>query len=152
MCFACGAAEAGKPQVAGWVERATVWPDRVSVHAKMDTGARTSSINAANPTFFEKQGSRWVQFSLTTREHETIVLERPLVRIARVKRHFGKVQERPVIELDFCVGRVRRAVEVTLVDRSGLNYQLLVGRNFLEGKLLVDAGRSYVLGPACAGG
>ncbi|NNG11773.1 MAG: hypothetical protein HKM88_00835 [Halobacteria archaeon] len=131
--------------VAGWVERAILFPDGLPVHAKLDTGAKTTSINAVDPIFFTRDSRRWVRFSLTSRQGQTIILERPVVRVATIKRHFSRTQERPVIKLDICIGAVRKMVEVNLVDRTGLNYQLLVGRNFLGSSLLVQSDRTYIL-------
>jgi hypothetical protein len=54
-----------------------------------------------------------------------------------------------VILLDICVGNVRKTEEVNLIDRTGLNYQLLLGRNFLKDALLVDSGETYMLSPDC---
>ena len=137
--------------VAGWIEQAILFPDVLKVHAKLDTGAKTSSINAVDPFFFTKNGDSWVRFSLTNRDESTIILERPVIRTTTIKRHFGDSQKRPVITLDICVGEVRKKVDVNLVDRSGLNYQLLIGRNFLRGSLLIDSGQTYLTSPDCSG-
>lgn len=143
------AAEKEGPPVAGWVERAMLFPDGVILHAKLDTGAETTSINAAGHRLFKRDGKRMVRFSLTSRGEKTLELERPVVRVATIKRLFGIRQKRPVIELDICIGPVRKTVEVTLVDRTGLDYQLLIGRNFLGNELLVSAGKTYRLPPNC---
>lgn len=148
MCSHALAHESGLP-VAGWIERAVLLPSGVSVHAKLDTGADTSSINAVDVESFERENETWQRFSVTNRDGRTVTLERPVVRAATVKRHYGGKQERPVIELDICVGPARKTVEVSLVDRSGLKYQLLIGRNFLDHALLVDSGHTYLLSPEC---
>lgn len=135
--------------VAGWVERAILFPGGVTVHAKLDTGAENSSINAKDQVIFNRAGKQWVRFSLTNRNDRTLTLERPIVRVATIKRHFSRNQQRPVVELDICVGSIRKMVEVNLVDRTGLDYQLLIGRNFLSGVLLADSGNTYLLPPAC---
>ena len=142
-------AQASTPPVAGWVERALLFPGGVMMHAKLDTGAETTSINAADHELFKRAGKRWVRFSLTNRRERTMTLERPVVRVATIRRFFGRRQERPVIELEICLGSVRKTIEVSLVDRTGLDYQLLIGRNFLAGELLVDSGTTYRLSPDC---
>ena len=144
-------AREGALPIAGWVERAMLFPDGLAVRAKLDTGARTSSLSAVDPVFFMQDGERWVRFTLTTRWGRTAILERPVVRLATIKRHFGHNQKRPVINLDICVGPVRKTVEVNLVDRTGLNYQLLIGRNFLAGDLIVDSGSTDNLSSQCPG-
>ncbi len=56
---------------------------------------------------------------------------------------------RKVIRLGICVGAVYRKVEVSLQDRSGFNNQLLIGRSFLAGRVLVDAGAEELVEPSC---
>ncbi|MBT8119402.1 MAG: RimK/LysX family protein [Gammaproteobacteria bacterium] len=140
---------ASQAVTAGWVEKAVLYPSGTVFHAKLDTGAKTTSINAVDVEFFQRDGKRWSKFKITNRDHETITIEAPLVREATIKRHFGKRQKRPVIMLDICIGNVRKKEEVNLVDRANLNYQLLVGRNFLKGDLLIDSGSTYRLSPGC---
>lgn len=141
---------AAAPVPAGWVEKATLYPDGITLHAKLDTGARTTSINAADPAFFDRDGRQWARFSITSKDNKSVTIEAPVVRQATIKRHFGNKQTRPVIMLDICIGNVRKIDEVNLVDRSNLNYQLLIGRNFLKGSFLVDSGSTYMLSSGCS--
>ncbi len=134
---------------AGWIEKAALLPQNITLHAKLDTGAETSSINAPDPDYFERDGKRWVRFRVTNKDIESVIIEEPIVRQSNIKRHFGEKQTRPVIRLQICVGHILKKVEVNLVDRSGLNYQLLVGRNFLEDAYLVNSGSTYTLSPDC---
>lgn len=136
---------------AGWIEKAVLYPSKIVLHAKLDTGARTSSLHVPDPEFFERDAKQWVRISVTNRNIETVMIEAPVVRNSKIKRHFGESQTRPVIKLDICIGNVRKTEEVNLVDRAGMNYQLLIGRNFLNGALLIDSGATYRLSPDCAG-
>jgi hypothetical protein len=140
---------ASQAVTAGWIEKAVLYPSGIIFHAKLDTGAKTTSINALDPEFFQRDGKRWSKFKITNRNSETITIEAPVVREATIKRHFGKQQIRPVIMLDICIGNVRKTEEVNLVDRANLNYQLLIGRNFLKGDLLIDSSSTYRLSPDC---
>lgn len=135
--------------IAGWVEDVTIGAQSVRVRAKVDTGAQHSSINAKQHEVFERHGKQWVRFELATRYGETVTVEQPVVRNARVKRHFAEAQQRPVIEMDICLGGVKKTVEVNLADRSRFEYQVLVGRSFLNGDFLVDPGRKDLLPPQC---
>jgi hypothetical protein len=129
--------------VAGWVECAKLLPYDIRVKAKLDTGAKTSSINASNLELFSIDDKQYARFSLTNYDNNTVVFDCPVVRTAKIKRHFGRQQVRPVIELEMCLGKLCKQVEVTLVDRDGFNYQLLLGRNFLAGDVLVDSGATF---------
>lgn len=135
---------------AGWVEKAVILPHQLILNAKLDTGARTSSLNAADHEIFMRDGEDWARIIVTNRDNESVTIEAPVVRQSRIKRHFGERQSRPVILLDLCIGSARKKAEVNLVDRSGMNYQLLIGRSFLKDALLIDSGATYVLSPDCS--
>jgi len=135
--------------VAGWLERARLSPGEILLEAKLDSGALTSSLHAANLKQFKRDGKDWVAFDVTGNDGRTVHIERPLVRIAKIKSALGTDEGRPTVTLGICVGNVYRVTEVNLVDRSGLTNPLLIGRRFLRDQLLVDAGRQYLMEPTC---
>jgi hypothetical protein len=139
------------PLVAGWVERVRILEAAIEVRAKLDTGARHSSLNATNLHEFQRGGEDWVRFCLRNYKNRVVTIERPVVRMARIKSHFSESHIRPVIELTLCVGGLARKVEVNLTDRENFNYQLLVGRSFLRHGILVDSAVIYRQSPACEG-
>lgn len=124
----------------------------LSVHAKLDTGARTVSLHAENIELFSRQTRPWVRFSFTDDNNTHRLVEKPVVRTATIKRHHGKSQQRPVIMLDICLGTTRKTVEANLVDRGGLNYKLLLGRNYLVNDILVASAKKHLLTPQCDSG
>lgn len=134
----------------GWVEKATLHPENLLFHAKVDTGARNSSLNVSAITLFRRDSSRWVRFNVVDRRGKRLTLERPLVRVSTINRHFGKKQERPTVILSICIGKTRRDVEVNLTDRTGLNYQMLIGRSFIREHFLVDPGKTFLTEPSCS--
>ena len=137
--------------VAGWVERARIGPAGPTLLAKLDTGAEHSSLDARDLRQFQRHGADWVGFRVTGPQGSSFEFERRVIRTARIKRVGGASQQRPVVMLEICVGAVQREVEVNLVDRSGFDYPLLLGRSFLAGKLIVDAGRRERFAPSCPG-
>ncbi len=147
---AARAAAAGDPIVLGWLELARLGPDRLILRGKLDTGARNSSLNAQDVARFRKDGRLWVRFSVTNNKGRTVKFERPVEGIATIKRAGADAEERYVILLDVCVAQISRRVEVNLTDRSDLNYQLLIGRRFLEGAILVDSSSTFTTKPTCA--
>lgn len=143
---------AEKLVVLGWVEEAMLrHSKRLKVHAKLDTGADTSSIHAENLERFQKSGEDWVRFKVSNRYGETAWFERKIRRVAEIKRKRGSPHVRPVVKLGICVGQFREVVEFTLVDRSNFSSIALIGRNFLAGKILVDSSDSYTAEPDCDG-
>jgi len=147
--FATANAEA--KQIVGWIEKVRIYPGDLLIQAKLDTGAKTSSLNCDCMNFFERNGVEWVRFSLTNDDGAMVSLEREIYRNSRVKRHFGENQERPVVKLGLCLGNVYQEVEVNLVDRSGLNYQMLIGRTALQGHFAIDPAATYTTKPRCQG-
>ena len=142
-------AQPGSLPVAGWLERARLSPGEILLEAKLDSGALTSSLHAANLKQFKRDGKDWVAFDVTGNDGRTVHIERPLVRIAKIKSALGTDEGRPTVTLGICVGNVYRVTEVNLVDRGGLTNPLLIGRRFLRDQLLVDAGRQYLMEPTC---
>lgn len=136
-------------EVVGWTEKAVLYPGGLEIRAKVDTGAETSSLNCECRNFFEKDGEQWVRFSVTNYQGERVWLERKIHRTAEIKRHFGGIQERPVVKLGICLGSVYRETEVNVIDRSGLKYPLLIGRQFLEEEFLVDSSAQFINPPRC---
>ena len=141
----------GSKEVVGWVEYVVIYDDdeKITVKAKIDTGAKTTSIHSREFHQFKKNGENWVKFKIINRQGDVMELEKPVVRLAKIKRHFDKKQIRPVIRLGLCVGNRYQITGVNLVDRSGLNYQLLVGREFLKNGTLVDSSITYTKDPDC---
>lgn len=143
------AAAAQGKHVVGWIERARVDPGGIVLKAKMDTGAKTTSLNVARLERFSRDGRPWVRFELTRSDGKVIAMERPQVRTARIKRHGAPPRLQAVVMLGLCLDSVYKQTEVSLADRTGFNYQLLVGREFLGGNFLVDPGRTFVAQPSC---
>jgi hypothetical protein len=135
----------------GWLERVEIGDNGLLLKAKLDTGATTSSLSAADISYFERDGRRWLRFKVYSKlQDREEVFEAPLVRHVRIRRHNGKTQRRPVAALPMCVGDVLRARQFTLVDRTGFNYPVLVGRNYLKNHILVDSGSIFTREPSCA--
>lgn len=142
-------ANSSAEQLGGWVEHAQLVEKGITLRARLDSGARTCSLNASDLRIVERQGTEYAQFSITSREGKRVFFDEPVVRWSKIKRHFTESQRRPVIEVTICVGDTLKRTRVNLVDRANLNYQLLIGRNFLAGSTYIDSGHTYLLTPAC---
>lgn len=137
-------------KMVGVIEKVIVYPEKLLFHAKMDTGARHSSLDADRVQLFQRNGKEWVKFTVIDRNKKKMTLERPVVRTAKVKMRNGKLQLRPVVELDLCIGRTVRKVEVNLVDRDHFLYPFLIGRSYLKGEFAVDSGKKFKTEPNCS--
>ena len=138
-----GVADHGAKKVtAGWVENIILATGQVKLRAKLDTGAKTSSIHAENIEQFDVDGEPWVRFSLpksflkNAKQQHTI--ETPVVRTVLIKRHKLESMRRPVVNLAFCINAHYYETEFTLADRSNYIYPVLLGRSFLADNIVVD--------------
>jgi hypothetical protein len=135
--------------IAGWIEPLQVMPAGVVMMGKLDTGATTSSLHCKCSAPEDRGGKKWVRFEVSGKDGKVATLEREVVRKVKIKRHFGGQQERLVVKVGLCLANLYKEVEVTLVDRTGFEYPLLVGRNFLEGDVLVDSAVKGSTSPNC---
>lgn len=143
--------------VLGWVENMRLLPRRMLMKAKLDPGARSSAIHAEDIEEFEQDGRRMVRFTIL-RQHdnpdsERIVLERPLVREVNIKLRNSEestLDERLAVRLEFCLAGERYNTLFTLTNRHNFNYPVLLGRQFLRNKILVDSGQSFTHRTSCA--
>lgn len=137
--------------IMGTVEDVEIVAEGIVLEGRLDTGATSSSLNALNKEEFERDGEDWIRFDVIDPddEDEYITLERPIERYASIRRHSGESQERPVIAMEFCIGNQRIKADTTLIDRSNLTYQALIGRTHLAGHILVDSGAEHTLRPNC---
>ena len=130
--------------VLGEIERVWIDPPGISVEARIDTGASSSSLHGSNITRFERDGDDWVRFDIGDEEQST-TLERPVTKFVRVYQQADRSgSRRPVVELRLYLGNVKDTFEFTLADRSHLQQEVILGRNFLTDIALVDVGRKFV--------
>lgn len=148
MSFGSASHAESKRQI-GWIENVTIYPGNLQFKAKIDTGALTSSINAKNIEEFEKDDEQWVRFEIHNKSGDTVELEMPVSREAIIKRHFGERQKRYVVRMDICLGDIHKETDVTLVDREGFLYALLIGRRYLKKHFIIDPAEQFTLEPAC---
>jgi hypothetical protein len=135
--------------VIGWVENVGVSSTNTVIKAKIDTGADSSSLHCECITPYERDGEQWVKFTITDIDDQSVSYEKKILRRTKVKRHFGEVQERIVVRMGICIGEQYGETDVSLVDRSGFNYSLLIGRKYLKDKFIVDPGETFLSSPQC---
>ena len=130
--------------VIGELEHVTIKPEDLRLKARIDTGAQTSSLGVSSQQPFERDGKQWLRFSVKDPGSEkSIDFEKPVSRTVKIKRHDAEAMERPVIKLKIMLGNSEMEREFTLADRSQYNFPVLIGRNVLGGKYLVDVSRKF---------
>ncbi len=137
------------PIVLGWCETLAL-PELAidAIEAKIDTGARSSSLHVDEQVLFEREGRAWVRFRLHQDgaaaqlqfQAEARVHDRRAVRDSG-----GHETERVFILTTLAIAGRRYPIEVNLAARRGLKFPMLLGRTALAGHFLVDPARKHAL-------
>jgi hypothetical protein len=121
-----------------------------SIKAKLDTGARTSTLHAAWIEPFDVPGDErvWLRFGVHRRRRakRVITCEAPITDQRTVTDSGGHREQRYVIETALRLAGHTRRIEITLTNRDTMLFPMLLGRTALRGLVLVDAAASYQLG------
>lgn len=139
--------------VYGYLEPVTLTEKKVTLTAKLDTGAETASLSARNIQLYEKEGQEFVKFTVV---HPELAQEHhynlPLARHAKIKKRAkdrtdrSSHNTRPVVEMQIHFDNRQYTIMVNLIDRTHFSTPMLLGREALE-KLgaLVDSTQKYTL-------
>ncbi len=139
--------EKDEPLVIGWREWVGL-PDLgiKRVKAKVDTGARSSALHAYDIHEFDCDGEKWVRFkvhpiqrnSRDFKQTEAKILDYRVIRSSN-----GKSEKRPVVMSTVGLLGVHWPVELTLTNRDAMGFRMLLGRQAIRGRFLVDSNKSY---------
>jgi hypothetical protein len=114
--------------------------------AKVDTGARTSSLHTFDLEWFDRDGAPWVRFEIHPWQRSTadaVTAEAAVSSTRDVRSSSGDVDHRPVVQTPVTLGAVTVLAEVTLTRRDEMGFRMLIGREAVRGRFLVDPGASY---------
>lgn len=120
-----------------------------AVKARVDSGAKTSALHAFNLHPYNRGKEKWVSFELhpiqrnrkTTVRCEAQVLDRRII-----KSSSGEREKRYVIGTQIHIGGTSFDIELTLTNRDTMGYRMLLGREAMSGRMLVDPSASFSLG------
>jgi len=120
-----------------------------TIKARVDSGAKTSALHAINIAPFIKDDQNWVKFDINPIQNnvKTIIhCEAPLVDKRVVKSSSGFREQRYVIQTNLEIGNSNWLIEMTLTNRDSMGFRMLLGREAMSGRVLVDPEQQYLLG------
>jgi hypothetical protein len=137
---------ASKKPILGRIEWVSFGADNIKMKARIDTGAKTSSLHAENIQEETISGDLYVKFNTFDDNNQMFTLLRPVVTQQKGRSTSGKMTKRYVIRDRVNIVGKDFTINVNLNDRKKLKYNFLVGRNLLIGNYNVDASQSFVQG------
>lgn len=135
--------------IAGWREWGQL-PDLgvEKIKVKLDTGAKTSSLHAFELSTFTHMDKEWLRFDVHPfQDNDTIThtCTSPIVDYRWITSSSGHRQKRFIIQTTLKLGTFSSLIEISLANRDEMGFRMLVGRNALKGKILVDSSHSFFL-------
>lgn len=145
------------PVTIGWKEYVNL-PDLGvrGLKAKIDTGARTSSLHISSLAVLEQHadGTATLEFRIPLSRaargaaRDAVLARARMLREIRVTDSGGHQETRPLIETTLVLGPVTKRIFLTLTDRSGMLFRIILGRKALEDDFLVNVAAKYLTGGA----
>jgi hypothetical protein len=117
-----------------------------AIKAKVDTGARSSSLHVFDLKVIEREGVQLARFKVYPAQRskrDEIQAEATILEFRSVKSSSGKSSIRPVIVTTISLLDQTWQAEVTLANRDEMGFRMLLGREAFRNRFLVDAGNSY---------
>ena len=112
-----------------------------AIKAKIDTGARTSALHAFNIKPIKKDHKRYVKFDIHPMQgddHVLITCKAPIFDERHIMSSSGHIEHRYVIQTTLTIGGQSWPIEMTLSNRDPLRYRMLLGREALNNRVLID--------------
>jgi hypothetical protein len=136
--------------VVGWRELVSL-PELglADIPAKIDTGARTSSLHADVVDDFQRDGERFVRFAVDWGGVRRFC-EAVHVDVRGITSSNGDKQTRFVIKTPLTIGKFSFRAEISLANRSQMQFPMLIGRTALRRRMVVDSGHSWLQSPEIA--
>ena len=136
------------PLIIGWRETLCLPQLNIeNIKAKIDTGACSSCLHAFDVKIIEINGQSKVHFKVHPYQKDsknTIIVETDLFGTRKVKSSNGQTQIRPVIKTDVKLGEQVWSIEITLTNRDLMSFRMLLGRQAIRKRFLVDSGKSFL--------
>ncbi|MEC7839236.1 MAG: ATP-dependent zinc protease [Chlamydiota bacterium] len=112
-----------------------------AIKAKIDTGAKTSSIHAFDIEPYKRGKQQYVKFMIHPLQSDNeidIICHAPVIDIRGVMSSNAIIEQRYVIKSPLVLANQKWDIELTLSNRDPLRFRMLLGREALRSKVLID--------------
>lgn len=135
-------------QTIGWREWVTLPNLKLGrIKAKVDTGARSSCLDAVQVEMTGPERNRLVKFVVLHEvdgKTQRLTCESPLIDQRWVRSSDGRREFRPVVRTEVRLFDESWLIEVTLTSRAVMGFRMLLGRQAIRKRFVVDPARSFV--------
>lgn len=129
------------------------WKDKIdfidwgleNLDIKIDTGARTSVIHCKEIALIKKYRKNYVKFILLDDKHPQFSNQEfilPFHKEKKVKNSFGHEENRFIVKTTVKIYGKKHEIEISLRDRSNLEFPVLLGRSFIRKKYIIDVAKA----------
>ncbi len=133
-------------KVLGWKEKVDLPEfELFKMPAKIDTGAKTSVLHCSHIALKKVGNKKYVEFSpLDPKDDQgqEQIFRLPFHSERKIKNSFGQEENRYIIKTKIKLHGQFYPIEVSLRDRSGMEFPMLLGRSFIRGKFVIDVSKS----------
>ena len=130
----------------GWQELVDLPDLKIKkIKAKVDTGANLSTLHARNLRIRKREGVKYIYFDIPPLpgKKKKRIRKGELLGYRRIKSSDGITEKRPYIKTTMKLDGIIKKIEITLTDRTNMDFHMLVGRKALGKRWLVDPSKSF---------
>ena len=112
-----------------------------AILARIDSGAKTSSIQATDIKLIKKNDERWVRFVVYPLQRNStikVICRAKLVGKRSIKGSFGISEERLIIKTPVTIGEETFDIELSLANRNSMEFRMLLGREAMVNRYLIN--------------
>lgn len=133
--------------IVGWKEWCSL-PDLgiPIIKAKIDTGARTSSLHTTHMEHFKQNQKDYVKFMLYPLQKNTAIqklCQAEVIDLRHIKNSGGHIEERAVIRTHLQLGSNQWPIEITLTNRNSMRFRMLLGRQAFKSNICINPNKPY---------
>ena len=135
-----------KKKELGWQELVDLPDLKIKkIKAKIDTGANLATLHARNLRVRKKEGVKFIYFDIPPLpgKKKNRIRKGELLGYRRIKSSDGLIEKRPYIKTTIKLDGIIKKIEITLTDRTTMDFHMLVGRKALGKRWLVDPSKSF---------